>query len=1244
MTITYEAGKIKTSTDALGNVTTMEYNNLGMLKSITDRMGNKTSYEYDSLGNKTSQTESNGAKTAYTYDSRGQVLTQTDERGNTSIFKYDGNGNLIEATDEYGNKITYQYDGEDRVLKEIDSAGNTTEKTYDAAGREVTAQDDLGVVTTREFDKDGTVKSLTTTGKGTIYYEYYKNGKLKNITDPKGNKTKYYYDSSWNLSRVEDANGNATTYTYDVSGNVLTATDPLGGRIENTYDSKGNLLTEKDPNGNVTTYEYNANGKLTHVKDALENTTIYEYDKEDRVIKITNSRGYSKTFAYNSSGFVSSVIDELGNTANVEYDISGNVISKKDAYGVEVEKNAYDAHGNLLTMTDALGNVATNKYDKLGELCESINKMNQSTNYEYDKIGRLVKVSDPLKGLSTKTYYDDGNVKTITDPNGNSSSFDYDELGKLIKETTPIGSSKTYGYNAIGLLEKATNGRNQETTYIYDKAGRITSYTDAEGTVSYGYDKNSNVTSVTDKNGTITRVYDALNRVSEYTDFRGNTVKYAYDTCGNLIALTYPGGKIVRYTYNRANNLTEVTDWSNHITKYEYDKNGRLIKTIRPNGTLMEVTYDVAGQVKEQKETDAYGEIISQFDYQYDANGNVTSEESSSENGVYKGTTAVMTYGVGNKLLTYNGQTIEYDADGNMTYGVLNGKMVHFEYDCRNRLVKAGDTEYQYDAENNRTAVIENGKKTEYVYNPNTSLSEMLIKVDSDGNKTYYVYGLGLIGEESNSEYLTYHFDRRGSTIAITNMDSLITDRFQYGAYGEVTGHSGNTQTPFMYNGRDGVVTDSNGLYYMRARYYNPDIKRFINQDVVIGNVTDGRSLNRYAYVYGNPVDSTDPFGLSPEITASGIGHTILDIFGLVPVFGEVFDAINSLWYAAEGDFVNAALSVAATAPFLGMAATGAKWGSKIFKSIKASGRVTDIISTGMKYTKKVVVRADNVISSAKRVVRSKIDNVYQGAKTLTKKGSKADFGACFVAGTKIITEEGNKSIEEIKIGDKVLSQNIYTGEKEYKEVTNLYVKEVDTLVHLDIEGTKIDTTINHPFWVIDQGWTGAGDLKVGDKVLLSSGKIARVSHTYIEKLSKPVKVYNFEVADWHTYFVSDAGVLVHNMCSMPITTNTKTFYQVTSKEDAAKIMINGNLTGKEFKEVYAWTVQPTLKQAKGSGARSIETVISFDANPNLFVKDETVAENIQDIARVSTRPAPISVSNIQEVGFKKEWWKFWKK
>ena len=94
----------------------------------------------------------------------------------------------------------------------------------------------------------------------------------------------------------------------------------------------------------------------------------------------------------------------------------------------------------------------------------------------------------------------------------------------------------------------------------------------------------------------------------------------------------------------------------------------------------------------------------------------------------------------------------------------------------------------------------------------------------------------------------------------------MTTDRYSYGAYGELEAHVGDSATPFLYNGRDGVMTDINGLYYMRARYNSPDLKRFINVDPRKGTISDSRTLNQYAYANGNPISYVDPFGTSAEL------------------------------------------------------------------------------------------------------------------------------------------------------------------------------------------------------------------------------------------------------------------------------------------------------------------------------------------------------------------------------------------
>lgn len=91
----------------------------------------------------------------------------------------------------------------------------------------------------------------------------------------------------------------------------------------------------------------------------------------------------------------------------------------------------------------------------------------------------------------------------------------------------------------------------------------------------------------------------------------------------------------------------------------------------------------------------------------------------------------------------------------------------------------------------------QNGTQTDYTIDTNAVLSQVLIANDSVGS-TYYVYGLGLIGQENpDGTYQTYHYDLRGSTVALTDESGNITDRFQYGLYGEMVRHEGDTDTPF---------------------------------------------------------------------------------------------------------------------------------------------------------------------------------------------------------------------------------------------------------------------------------------------------------------------------------------------------------------------------------------------------------------------------------------------------------------
>ena len=386
--------------------------------------------------------------------------------------------------------------------------------------------------------------------------------------------------------------------------------------------------------------------------------------------------------------------------------------------------------------------------------------------------------------------------------------------------------------------------------------------------------------------------------MSSYTDTYGKVIRYEYDAVGNLPKIIYPDNTAVTYAYDANHNLIRVTDWANRVTSYTYDVNNRVVGVTKPDGSVTTTVYDNKQRVTSTVERTATGAVITGFEYtyddlsriieekvlanstkmcytydnlsrvtartvkklsdnsvvstetfNYDAAGNVTSAPDSS-----------FQYDTNNRLISWGGNAVSYDLDGNM----LSNGSLSCTYDSANRLVSAGGHTYTYNAEDVRIRNLCSDEDTTYTYNTNAKLSMLLMKT-ANGVVTKYVYGKGLIGEEVNNTFKTYHFDCRGSTIAITDASGNITDTFAYDTYGKLLTRTGTSKVIFGYNGRDGVVTDDNGLIYMRARYYSPEMKRFINADVVAGAISNAITLNRFAYANGNPVSFVDPFGLSAE-------------------------------------------------------------------------------------------------------------------------------------------------------------------------------------------------------------------------------------------------------------------------------------------------------------------------------------------------------------------------------------------
>jgi RHS repeat-associated protein len=257
-------------------------------------------------------------------------------------------------------------------------------------------------------------------------------------------------------------------------------------------------------------------------------------------------------------------------------------------------------------------------------------------------------------------------------------------------------------------------------------------------------------------------------------------------------------------------------------------------------------------------------------------------------------------------------QSVGVDADGNITNAPLtNDTFVAYSYDARNRLLNAGGVTNAYDAMNNRIGQTYGTNTAIFVVNPNSKLPQVLMRI-KNGVTNYYIYGVGLLYQVTETatatNTLTYHYDYRGSTIALSADNGLVTDRIEYSAYGLTTYRAGTNDTPFLFNGRYGVQTDNNGLLYMQARYYNPYLCRFVSQDP--SGFSGG--LNWFAYANGNPVSYLDPFGLNAGTTGDS-SWTWMGLYNSIAsavVPGQVaWNNAMSAWQA--GNYGTAAMDTA---------------------------------------------------------------------------------------------------------------------------------------------------------------------------------------------------------------------------------------------------------------------------------------------------------------------------------------------
>ncbi|WP_373105517.1 RHS repeat domain-containing protein, partial [Anaerostipes hadrus] len=606
---------------------------------------------------------------------------------------------------------------------------------------------------------------------------------------------------------------------------------------------------------------YDDQNRVTEITQGGQKTKVsYQVNlDESTTTSVTDANGHVKQETASASGSVTTTSD-LGDgsesiTTKYTYDDRGNKISEVYANGA---KKTYEYNSrNLVTKTQSYDKEGTKtltsryRYDDKGQLSEmtdySVSSETETayryTEYSYDTRGRITTfteisqnaqpTADDIKAHQIRyTYNENGNLSKVSYPTTKdgiqSLSYIYDENGWLQEIKGELHSKgqttekvlRSYSYDAYGKVKEIKDYRNRlkngaqavQKIYTYDSFDRVKemTYTDLEtGKVMesyrYSYDKNSNITEKTEVN----------NYPKEEKDKVNETKAYTYDALGRLTKTVTTDHKnddrtkTVTYTYDKAGNRTKEDDGTTQ-TAYTYNGLDQLQTATKEKGTAVD-------EVRQ---------------YSYDANGNQTDVKN-----------------------TKTGQTESYT------------------YDAENRLSKVSVTDKdgktaviqqnRYNGDGQRIQKVEGSKTTNYYY------QDGVVSYTTDGENSQT--SQNLIGTDGNilatqrygsdhTDYLLYHKDIQGSTTSLVKEDGSADATYRYTDFGETTINGDNkAENEVCYTG--GIYDHSTGLYYLNARYYNPEDGRFVTEDTYRGETAKPETGHLYAYCANNPVNYVDPSG-----------------------------------------------------------------------------------------------------------------------------------------------------------------------------------------------------------------------------------------------------------------------------------------------------------------------------------------------------------------------------------------------
>ncbi|GAB3611628.1 hypothetical protein GCM10027414_37540 [Humibacter ginsengiterrae] len=584
-------------------------------------------------------------------DGDGRLIGLVHERARSISIEWDDRRvSAIEGSD--GRRVAYAYDDAGRLTSMSGPSGTRQYLWGEESGLIEQVIDADGVILlVNGYDEAGRVAWQRSSFGRTSRYTYLPGG-VTEVADTNGERANTWIaDGLARLVGVIDSDGNRQSYVWDSYGDMVEATDRLGQKTVREYDDRGRLIHQVTPDGVDLQYGYDDRDRvLTVVVGAADGSTAdavtsYEYEGDDRspsvildpaggrsvmvwenglLSQVTDPTGVVLRFGYDEHGDLISTTNAVGDVARLERDLAGRVIAAVTPSGHRTTYS-YDDAGVLVSRRDADGGVWRFEHTAAGRLAAVVAPDGGRTEIEYGPTGEETRSIDPLGRAITRTVDDLGNLASVQLPDGSVWSYSHDSLSRLIETVDPTGGVWSNRYDADGELVGTTDPTGVTRTVVMDAENNSVTVDDGlfastlrldalgrpqavasgdDDSHTFVYDACGRVVEILDPEGALTLIQrDAAGRPTEVTDPTGLKTRYTYDVCGRLVEEIAPDGGVTRREYDADSFLARQTLPNGDAAWAKYDECGRLVQVHQPGSGTATYRYDKCGRIVSAADT-----------------------------------------------------------------------------------------------------------------------------------------------------------------------------------------------------------------------------------------------------------------------------------------------------------------------------------------------------------------------------------------------------------------------------------------------------------------------------------------------------------------------------------------------------------------------------------------------------------------------------------------------------------------